>query len=431
MSVALIGVNYKSAPVEVRERLAIAPPQLADALRSFLAHPNVREGWILSTCNRVEFLASHDSLQPDLLSFLQSYFSIEASAIRPHIYEYREQDAMLHLFRVAASLDSMVVGEPQILGQVRESYTVARSVGAVSTELDQLLQRALLVGRKVRNQTRVGASPVSIASVAVDMAEKIFGSLNDKTVCVVGAGKMSDLAARHLMARGASRLLIANRTEAKAAVIAANFGGEVLPFAALYDRLDEADIIITSTGSGQPLFLKEHGAKFMARRRGRPMFFIDIAVPRDVDPAMSRLEGVFVYDIDDLQAVAAQHALSRSGEAQKAESIIESEVASFQRKREALEITPTLLTVRESLESLRRSELDRSRTRLAGLSEEQRAAVDAMTRDLLNKVAHGPMQVLKTAAQDNDVASVEAIRRAFTRNAPGAPPTPEDPERDA
>jgi glutamyl-tRNA reductase len=413
VSLRLLGVNHKSAPVELRERLAIPEQSLAEATRLLAHHPGVREGMILSTCNRVELLTAHDHAAPDLSLFLEQYFSIESASLRPHLYEYREQDAMRHLFRVASSLDSMVVGEPQILGQVKQSYSVARQVGAMNGELDRVLRRALTVAKRVRRETRIGTTSVSIASVAVDLARQIFGSLAGKTVCLVGTGKMGQLAARHLMAQGASHLMITNRTSTGAEILALELGAEVLPFEQLYDRLDAADIVITTTGSSEPIFRREHGQQLLQRRRNRPVFFIDIAVPRDVDPAMAKLEGIFVYDIDDLQGVASQNQSGRNEEARNAERIIEREVERYTESRQALDAVPSILAVQRSFETLRQQEHARNAVRLASLDAEERRAVEDMTRNLLNKMLHGPLTALKAAAREGDEEAMRAIREAL------------------
>jgi glutamyl-tRNA reductase len=413
MSLSLLGVNHRSAPVELRERLAVPAQQLAEATRRLADFPGVREGMILSTCNRVELLACHDQAEPDLLDFLGGFFSIETASLRPHIYQLREHDAMRHLFRVAASLDSMVIGEPQILGQVKQAYLVAKDVGAVNGELDRVLQRTLTVAKKVRSQTRIGDTSVSIASVAVELARKIFGSLEGKTICLVGAGKMGQLAARHLMKQGASRLVLVNRTHATAEELAEGLHADTLPFDRLKDELD-ADIVITTTGAGQPIFLREHGQAFLQRRRNRPMFFIDIAVPRDVDPAMEKLEGIFVYNIDDLQKVANENRSGRSQEAQRAESIVDREVERYQQSRQSLDAVPAIVAVQSKLEDFRRQELARHASHLAALDPQARAAVEEVSRGLLQKVLHGPLTALKTAARDGDAEALRAIRAAFT-----------------
>src|SRR5580698_2617118 len=414
MNFHLIGVNHKSAPVEVRERLAIADSRLPEALKSFTHHPGVDEGMILSTCNRVELLAQTQNGGADLRAFLRDYFQLDASSLEPHLYEYREQDAVRHLFRVASSLDSMVLGEAQILGQVKEAYATARAVGAVQTQLDQLLTRAFAVAKRVRTETAVGSSAVSVASVAVELAKKIFGSLQGKQVYLVGAGKMSELAARHLLAHGAGSIFVANRTYDRAIRLAQEFNGQAIEFRQLYETCDRADIVITSTGAPHAIFRREHGEMFLSRRKNRPMFFIDIAVPRDVDPEMNKVDGIFVYDIDDLQQAVASHVADRQKEAELADNIINVEVERFHARLQTLEVVPTIVSLQDHLETIRQAEIDRVRGRLGPLSAEQELAVDALTRGIVNKIMHTPISTLKTAARDSEATTIiEVVRRLF------------------
>jgi len=420
-TLVLLGVNHNTAPIEIRERLAIPPARLADATRSLAQAPGIREGLILSTCNRVELLTLQDAAQedsPDLLRFLNEYFSVPAATIRPHLYEFREREAVRHLFRVASSLDSMVVGEPQILGQVKQSYTVARQVGAVANTLDPLFQRAFSVAKRVRTETQIGSSSVSIASVAVDLALKIFGSLEGKTVLLVGAGKMSELAARHLIQHGATSILVSNRTEARAEKVAASIAEqvasdaapsipcttEVIPFESLYAEAARADIVITSTGSPKQLFDRAHARQFLDRRRNRPMFFIDIAVPRDVDPRMNEVEGCFVYDIDDLSQVAAANQADRHREAAAAETIVTSEVDKYQARLQSLDAVPAILALQQNAEALRQAELARTTAKLAAtaapLTPAQQAAVEALTRSLTAKLLHPQLTALRKMPED-------------------------------
>ena len=411
-TLVLLGVNHNTAPVDIRERLAIPAGRLADATRSLAHAPGIREGLILSTCNRVELITVQDSAaeaEPpaDLLRFLHEYFAIAPATIQPHLYEFREREAVRHLFRVASSLDSMVVGEPQILGQVKESYTVAREVGAIggvkaggAGHLDSLLQRAFTVAKKVRSETQIGSSSVSIASVAVDLARKIFGSLANKTVLLVGAGKMSELAVRHLVQHGAASILVANRTQARAEAIVAQLQApgltaEVIGFEELYEQAPRADIVITSTGAPQQLFGRSHGQHFISRRRGRPMFFIDIAVPRDVDPRLNEVDGCFVYDIDDLQQVAQANLADRSREAEQAESIISEEVTRFQERLLTLDAVPAIKALQVQAEQVRQAELARAAKTLAGLTPAQREAVEGLTRSLTNKLLHPQLVALR------------------------------------
>jgi glutamyl-tRNA reductase len=414
MNFQLIGVNHNTAPVEVRERLAIPESRLAEALKVFCSHPGVDEGMILSTCNRVELLAQTKNGSCDLRSFVHEYFHLNPSELAPHLYEYREQDAIRHLFRVTSSLDSMVVGEPQILGQVKEAYATARAVGAVHSHLDLLLTRAFAVAKRVRSETAVGSSAVSVASVAVELAKKIFGSLQGKNVYLVGAGKMSELAARHLLAHGAGSIFVSNRTYDRAIRLAQKFNGQAIEFSRLYDTCDRGDIVITSTGSPVSIFRREHGELFMSRRKNRPMFFIDIAVPRDVDASMNKVDGIFVYDIDDLQQAVASHVADRRKEAEVAEQIISGEVERFHARLQTLDVVPTIVSLQDHLETIRQAEIDRVRGRLGSLSPEQELAIETLTRGIVNKIMHTPISTLKTAAREAEATTVvDLVRRLF------------------
>ena len=413
MTLTLIGVNHRTAPIELRERIAISREDLAEATRALSAVPGVTECMIVSTCNRVELLAAGESQDVDLTGFLHRHFGLDPALLEPHIYERRDRDAVRHLFRVAASLDSMVVGEPQILGQVKEAFAVARSSGTIAGQLEHLLQSAFAAAKKARTETEIGSNTVSIASVAVELAQKIFGSLQGRTVFLVGAGKMSELAARHLVQQGAGTILVSNRTEEHAQRMAKEFQGSVIPQVVAFDRLyeaaSEADIVISSTGAPHPIFRREHGQAFMQRRRNRPMFFIDIAVPRDVDPAMNKLEGIFVYDIDDLQAVAAAHMAERSREASDAETLIAGEVARFEQRQRTVNVAPAIVALQRQAEEIRQTELHRVQARLGALSADQAAAVEALTRGLVNKFLHPPMQALKQAAREGDSARLDVL----------------------
>jgi glutamyl-tRNA reductase len=414
MNFQLIGVNHKTAPVEVRERLAIPESRMAEALKRLVGHPGVDEGLILCTCNRVEVLAQTKNGSSDLRSFLQTYFEMKVPELAPHLYEYHERDAIRHVFRVTSSLDSMVVGEPQILGQVKEAYATARAVGAVHSQLDQLLTRAFAVAKRVRTETAVGSSSVSVASVAVELAKKIFGSLNGKQVYLVGAGKMSELAARNLMAHGAAAIFVANRTYDRAAALADKFGGQAINFEELYETADRADIVITSTGSPRAIFRREHGELFLSRRKNRPMFFIDIAVPRDVDPQMNKLDGIFVYDIDDLQQAVAANTSDRRKEAERAETIIDNEIDRFEARLQTRDVVPTIVSLQDHLETIRQAEIDRVRGRLGTLSPEQELAIETLTRGIVSKIMHTPISTLKTAARGSEATPmIDVVRRIF------------------
>ena len=418
----LLGVNHTTAPIAVRERLAIPGHRLADATRTLAEQPGIREALILSTCNRVEILTVQDGVDQEhaevraglqaptlsVIKFLHDYLQIRETDLEPHVYEYHERDAIRHLFRVASSLDSMVVGEPQILGQVKQSWTVGREVGAVKTMLDPLLQRAFSVAKKVRTETQIGNTTVSVASVAAELARKIFGSLAGKTVLLVGAGKMSDLAARHLIQQGATTLLVCNRTEAKAQAIADGLRTPaittgVIPLIQLHEQAHRADIVITSTGAGQ-VFTPENARALLQRRKNRPVFFIDIAVPRDVAPEVNKVDGCFVYDIDDLQQVAMQNKAVRNREAEAAESIVTREVARYTDRISQAPVTESIKELLLGAEEVRQQEIARTLHQLTRepLSAEQMAAIDRLTRSLTGKLLHPQIAALRERSAERE-----------------------------
>jgi glutamyl-tRNA reductase len=427
-SLVVVGINHETAPIEVRESIAIPTSRLAEATRRLAAQPGVREAMIVSTCNRVELLTVHDPVTAPsaedpavrALRFFAEFFHVPPADLRPHVYEHRELAAIAHLFRVASSLDSMVVGDAQILGQVKQSWTTAREVGAIApaepaagqgsapSVLDPLLQRAFFVAKRVRSETQIGSSNVSVASVAAELARKIFGSLSAKTILLVGAGKMSELTARHLIQLGANTLLVSNRTQARAEKVAdalrtPQITTGIIPYNQLHEQSHRADIILTSTGAaalgGGPIFEPAHAVALLQRRRNRPVFFIDIAVPRDVAPAVNKIEGCFLYDIDDLQEVASESRARRSREAVAAETIVHEEAALY---RDRLAQAPAAEAIRQLLaaaESTRQQELLKLTGRLTAspLSLDQLAAIDAATKALAAKLLHPQIAALKAA----------------------------------
>ena len=418
MNFFVLGVNHKTAPVHVRERFAVPEARLPDALGKLTSMDGVEEAMIVSTCNRVEIFARSKENACDLQRFVREYFGFSSGEYEPYIFEHQQLEAVKHVFRVASSLDSMVVGESQILGQVKEAYATARALGTVNSQLDQLLTRAFAVAKKVRNETSIASSSVSIASVAVELAEKIFGSLSGKSVYLVGAGKMCELAARHLIAHGASKIYVGNRTYDRAVALANKFNGEAIPFDRLYETVPKADIIISSTGAPHAIFQKEHGEKFLHARKNRPMFFIDIAVPRDIDPGLNDLDGIFVYNIDDLQQVVSSHLGDRRKEAARAELLVEEEVRRFEQRAQTAEVVPTIVSLQQHLETLRQAELDRVRGRLGTLLPEQEMAIEALTRGIINKIMHTPITTLKSAARDPESTTVvEVVRKLFNLRA--------------
>ncbi|MEG9437385.1 glutamyl-tRNA reductase [Edaphobacter sp. HDX4] len=414
MKILLQGLNHKTAPLELREQLAIEPAELTDATRSLLHLPGVREAMLLFTCNRVEVVVCHDTDVQTPLQFLGDHLGIAGASFAAHSYEYRDFDAVQHLFRVASSLDSMIVGEPQILGQVKEAYAAARSIGTARSHLERLMQATFAAAKKVRSQTGIGNASVSIASVAVDLAARVFGSLKGQRVLLVGAGKMGELAAAQFISQGAQSVLVANRTHENAVRLASTFGGRAVPFEDLYTAAAESDIVLTSTGAQEYIFRREHGREFLRRRKNKPMFLIDIAVPRDVDPALNSIDGIFLHDIDSLQSVASAHLEERKIEAQRAERIVAQEALGYHRRTQTLDIGPVVRELHEVAEQIREAELCRAQSQM--LPHDQRAAIEGKTRRMMNKFLHPVIMKLKSAAEQGDVDAITTIRTTFDQS---------------
>lgn len=415
MELSLVGLSHHTAPVEVRERLHFPEKDLPAALHRLRELEEVEEAIIFSTCNRVEVLARlTDGAEPVPLvaSFLSETRRVGRDVFEASLYHHRQRDAVRHVFRVAASLDAMVVGEPQILGQVKAAYATARAVGTLGGVLDEVMTHAFAAAKKVRAETGVAAAGVSVSYAAVELAKKIFGSLEGKKVFLIGAGEMCELAAEQLVQAGATSVFVANRTHARAQELAVRWSGEAIRFDDLLNHVSQADIVISSTGAPVCVIRKEHGLRFLAERKNRPMFFIDIAVPRDIDPELNTLDNIFLYNIDDLQQVVAANRRERDREAVRAEEIVEREVDRLLARLKSLELTPTIVALQEKLHALRQQELVRAR--LDGLTPEQRAAVDEMSRSLVNKILHMPLAELKRLPQQPDgLRLVEFVRQLF------------------
>ncbi|MEE9234195.1 MAG: glutamyl-tRNA reductase [Candidatus Acidoferrales bacterium] len=415
MQLSLVGLNHRTAPIEVRERLHFAEKDLPAALHALRERPGVNEALIFSTCNRVEVLARlEDGIKalPLVSDFLAATRRVARGSFEPLLYHHSQREAIRHVFRVASSLDSMVVGEPQVLGQVKAAYATARAVGSLGGILDEVLTRSFAVAKKVRAETGIATTAVSVSYAAVELARKIFGDLEGRNVFVIGAGKMSELAARHLLHSGAQTIFVANRTYARAQELAQAWGGKAIQYDDLLKYISQADIILSSTGAPHYIIKKEHGQRFLAERRNRPMFFIDIAVPRDIDPALNELDNIFVYNIDDLEQVIAANRRERAREAVRAEEIIEREVDRFLTRLKTLELTPTLVALQEKLHGIRKHELERARLR--NLTPEQQAVVEEMTRSLVNKILHMPLTQMKRLPQEPDgLKFIEFLRRTF------------------
>ncbi|MDQ3907736.1 MAG: glutamyl-tRNA reductase [Acidobacteriota bacterium] len=418
MSIVLVGVNHKTAPVEVREKLAFSDEACAESLHALVDGERISEGLIVSTCNRVEVLAATGKLDglagaSHISEFLSRIRDVPQDFFYQHLYTHVEDDAVRHMFRVASSLDSMVVGEPQILGQVRHSYSLAVTAGTAGRVLHKLVHHSLHVAKRVRSETGIASSAVSISYTAVELGKKIFGTLKGATVMLVGAGEMAELAAQHLAGAGASRVLVANRTLEAARSLAATFGGEAVGFDELAARLAEADVVIVSTGAREYVVTPETARAAASARRNRPAFYIDISVPRNVDPRVGEIGNVFVFDIDDLEAVIASNIREREKEAERAELIVESEVMQFQQALRQLDLGPTVAAVRERLHEIAREEFKRQRGRLGPLTPEQEKAVESLLASTVNKIAHPVIARLRQSHEAGHDDDVRAWRDSF------------------
>ncbi|HTX37962.1 MAG TPA: glutamyl-tRNA reductase [Bryobacteraceae bacterium] len=419
MKLLVTGVSHKTAPVEVRECLAFREDSLPPALADLKSREGVTEAVILSTCNRVEItVTTDDSADPQAIvdAFLADRKGISTQTIGLHVYRHEGREAIHHLFRVASSLDSMVIGEPQILGQLKGAYAAAKDAGAVCGWLENLLTRAFSVAKRVRSETGIGQMAVSISYAAVELSRKIFGSLNNRTVMIVGAGKMSELAARHLRRSGASHVFVTNRTHERAIEMARLFQGTPVEYTRFVSMLPEVDIVIASSGAPHYILRKDDMMRVIAARRNRPMFLIDIAVPRNIDPAVNQVDNVFLYDIDDLQEVVNANLRERMKEADHAEAMVAEEVERMMARLKVAEVTPTIVGLQGQLEQIRATELDKVRRKFGPFTPEQEQALEALTRGIVNKIAHGPISELRNhaAAGNPEGAQVVAfIRKAF------------------
>jgi glutamyl-tRNA reductase len=404
--IVVVGLSHRTAPLPVRESLAFPRDGLRDALHRLRVETGAGEAMILSTCNRVEIYARQDDTAATeaLAAFLAHYHGRDGRVLQAFLYRLVDADAVRHAFRVAASLESMVIGEPQILGQVKEAYQAAEDAGTLGASLNALRNRSVAAAKRARTETGIGRNAVSISYVAVELARKIFSELRDKNVLLVGAGKMSELAAKHLVRSGGRATVMGGRTFEKATELAAALGGRAAPFEALRDELARADIVISGTGAPGIVIQEADVEAARAARRGRharPLFLIDIAVPRDIDPAVGKLGGVFLYDLDDLKAVAEANLRERLKEASAAEALVEREVREFLDWQKAREAVPLLNELRRRAEEIRRAELDKARKRLGPLTPEQEEALEAATTAIVNKLLHPPMVHLKEAVRES------------------------------
>ncbi|HEX5888117.1 MAG TPA: glutamyl-tRNA reductase [Pyrinomonadaceae bacterium] len=418
MSIILVGVNHKTAPVEIRERLAFNDEACADGLRRLVDGEVVREGLIVSTCNRVEILSATTPEQMDssagrLAQFLDTAGELPAGFLNNYLYRHTDEEAVRHLFRVASSLDSMVVGEPQVLGQVRRAYSVAVEAGTAGRVLNRLVHHTFRVAKRVRNETGIAANAVSISYMAVELGKKIFDSLKGCTVLLIGAGEMAELSARHLVNAGASRVVIVNRTEETARQMADEFGASTMPFEQLDQVLAESDVVICSTGAPSYVLMETQARRALARKRNRPTCMIDISVPRNIDPAVGKVPNVFLFDIDDLESVITSNIREREREAERAELIVQSEVMQFQQSLRLMDIGPTIGAMREKFQEVARAEMARQRKRLGVLTPEQETAIEALLLSTVNKISHPILNQLRRFYESTEPDAVPGEKDIF------------------
>ena len=387
MELLCIGVSHKSAPVEMREKLAL-PESAQEELLSRVSQQD--EAMLVSTCNRVElYLVTSDerSARERALALL---IELAGAEVAEHLYEHLGERAALHLFRVASSLDSMVVGEPQILGQLKDAYELAQRAGTARGELARTCSAAFACGKRIRTETGIGRAAISMASAAVQLASKIFGGLDGRSVLVVGAGEIAALAVRHLASAGVGQIVVTNRTFSRAQALAVEVGGVARPFEELTALLIPADVVICSTASPRPIFSRENVAPVLKPRRHRPLFMVDLAVPRDVEPGVNALDGVYAYDVDDIQKVVVENAAQRAAEAAKAEELVAEEIVRFLKGRAERQQVPVIKLLRARAEEIVRGELERTLPRLGPLDEKQKKSIEAMGMAIVNKMLHQP-----------------------------------------
>lgn len=418
MHLALLGLNHKSAPVELREKLSIPKDQLPKALSRLESRKNVSECLILSTCNRTEVYACTRSRADDvaITNFISKFCGLPLEEFVPHIYRLSGHKVAEHLFRVSAGLDSMVLGETQILGQVKDAYAAARHEGSAGQVLNTLFQQTITVGKRARTETEIGRGTFSVGSAAVQLAHSIFDDLSTRNVLMVGAGKMAKSAVAHLTSAGVISIDVCNRTYEKAVNTAAEIGGRPLKLKEMSEALERADIVITSTSTEQVVITREMLSPVVRKRHGRPIFLIDIAVPRDVDEAVSDLENVFLYNIDDLETVVEASNEDRLAEVKHVEAIIAEELERFVRWFATLDAVPVITALREKFEGIRHTEVESLSRRLAHLSPEDIDAINAATRSIVNKICHEPMVRIKDYAESKSAAKLDVVCEAFGLN---------------
>ena len=404
MHLVIIGLNHKTAPVEVREKLAVSEGNLPKALATLNACHCVAECCILSTCNRTEIYAVTNTREDEevLIQFISDYHEISRADFESNLYVHRGHKAVDHLFSVAAGIDSMMVGENQIMNQVKNAFCIAGETDVTKALLNNLFQQALSVGKRARTETEISRGAFSVGYAAVELARSIFGQLHGRPILILGAGKMSELTAKHLVSAGVTSITVSNRTLSRAEELAKKLGGHAVPFDQFADAMTHADIVITSTGAQEPVVTRNDMAKIMRQRREKPIFMIDIAVPRDVEAGVGDLDNVFLYDIDDLDSLVQESVTERKKEIEKVRAIVVEETHKYASWMRTLEAVPLIRQIRDRMENLRDCEWERTSSRLSHLSDKDKETIQVMMQSLLNKISHHPLLKIKEYAATND-----------------------------
>ncbi|MEK6539193.1 MAG: glutamyl-tRNA reductase [Deltaproteobacteria bacterium] len=420
MNLIIVGLSHKTAPVEIREKLSFPSQTIGEPLNRLCTSYGINEGVIISTCNRVEIFAVTQDIEKGLWQlkrFMSDYHNIPMEGLDEHLYTYTSEDAARHIFRVASGLDSMVLGEPQIFGQVKDAYGYALQHRTAGVIINKLFHKAFSVAKRIRTETKIGSSAVSISYAAVELAKKIFGTLEGKSVMLIGAGEMAELAAKHLLSNGVQEIIVANRTYERAIEMAKGFNGTPIMFREFPHYLKRVDIVIASTAAPKYIIRPEQIDEVIKERKNRSMFFIDISVPRNVDPLINNIDNIYLYNVDDLQGVIEANLKERAKEAKAAEVIIDEEIENFYKWVKSLDVVPTIVALKKKIEDIRKGEVEKALSGINGLQEKDIQVIDAMTKAIVNKIVHDPVTHLKKEA--NKVEGdfyIEAARRLFDLN---------------
>ena len=421
MNLIVVGLSHKTTPVEIRERLSFPAQTIGEPLNRLCTAYEINEGVIISTCNRVEVFAVTRDIEKGLWQvkkFLSEYHNIPLEGLDKHLYAYTSEDAVRHIFRVSSGIDSMIIGEPQILGQVKDAYGYALQHKTAGVIMNKLFHKAFSVAKRIRTETKIGSSAVSVSYAAVELAKKIFGTLEGKIAMLIGAGEMAELAARHLLSSGVQEIIVANRTYEKAIEMAKGFNGTPIMFREFTHYLKKVDIVIASTAAPKFIIHPEQIEEVIKERKNRSMFFIDISVPRNIDPLINNIDNIYLYNVDDLQGVVEANLKERAKEAKEAEAIINEELGNFHRWVKSLDVVPTIVALKKKFEEIRKGEMEKALSGMNNLQEKDKETINAMTKAIINKVVHDPVTHLKKEADkvEGDFY-IEAARKLFDLDA--------------